>query len=161
MKKLLSALALVLVLTGLATTVAWAANSPDTAIGTWKLNLEKSKFHGDNTALKAMTRTYSAGSAGTDMKVTGVAADGAAISQSGTLTYDGKDCTVSGLAAYDTLSLTRVNGTTVKAVLKKDGKVVGHSTRSMSAGGKVMTISTAWKTDKGGTVHDVAVYDKQ
>lgn len=160
MKKLLSALALVLVLTGLATTAASAANSPDLAIGTWKLNLEKSKFHGD-TAPKAMTRTYSAGSAGTDMKVTGVAASGAAISQSGTLTYDDKDCTVSGLAAYDTLSLTRVNGTTVKAVLKKDGKVVGHSTRSMSAGGKVMTISTAWKTDKGGTVHDVAVYDKQ
>jgi hypothetical protein len=66
--------------------VASAAGQPDPAIGSWVLNLDKSKFHGD-TAPKSMTRTYSAGVAGTDMKVTGVAADRTAISQSVTLTY--------------------------------------------------------------------------
>src|ERR1700749_1210982 len=94
-----------------ATTVASAADDP--VIGTWTLNLDKSKFH-DGTAPKSMTRVYSAGAAGTDMKVTGVNADGSAISQSVTLTYDGKDCAVTGGTLYDTLSLTKVNGSTVK-----------------------------------------------
>ena len=142
------------------TTVASAADRADPVIGTWTLNLDKSKFH-DGTAPKSMTRVYSAGAAGTDMKVTGVNADGSAISQSVTLTYDGKDCAVTGGTLFDTLSLTKVNGSTVKSVLKKDGKVVGHTTRSISAKGKVLTLSTALKTAKGGTTHDVAVYDRQ
>jgi hypothetical protein len=142
-----------------ATTVA-AADRTDPAIGTWTLNLDKSKFH-DGTAPKSLTRTYSAGAAGTDMKVTGVAADGTAISQTATLTYDGKDCAITGNPAFDTLSLTKINGTTVKSELKKDGKIVGHSTRTISGKGQVLTLSTALKTAKGGTTHDVAVFDKQ
>jgi hypothetical protein len=141
-----------------ATTVASAADDP--VIGTWTLNVDKSKYH-DGTAPKSMTRTYSAGPAGTDMKVTGVAADGTAISQTVTLTYDGKDCAVTGGSVYDTLSLTKINGSTVKSVLKKDGKVVGHTTRAISGKGKVLTLSTALKTPKGGTTHDVAVFDRQ
>jgi hypothetical protein len=143
-----------------ATTVASAADRADPAIGTWTLNLDKSKFH-DGTAPKSMTRTYSAGAAGTDMKVTGVNADGSTVLQTATLTYDGKDCAITGNPAWDTLSLTKINGSTVKSELKKDGKIVGHSTRTISAKGKVLTLSTALKTAKGGTTHDVAVFDKQ
>ena len=142
-----------------AATVASAAGA-DPAIGTWTLNLEKSKFHG-NTAPKSMTRTYSAGANGTDMKATGVAADGSAISQSATFTYDGKDCAISGSPAYDSVTLNKVNGSTVKGDVKKGGVVVGHASRTISGGGKVLTLRTALKTEKGGTVHDVAVYDRQ
>jgi hypothetical protein len=157
MNRLLQTLTMGFVLALAATTVAAAA---DPAIGTWTLNLDKSKFH-DGTAPKSMTRTYSAGDAGTQMKVTGVAADGTAISQAATLTYDGKNCAITGSPAFDTLSLRKINGTTVKAELKKDGKIVGHTTRTISGKGKVLTLSTALKTDKGGTTHDVAVFDKQ
>ena len=143
-----------------AATVASAAERADPAIGTWTLNVDKSKFH-DGTAPKSTTRTYSAGAAGTDMKVTGVATDGAAISQAVTLTYDGKDCAITGNPAFDTLALTKINGATVKSELKKDGKVVGHTTRTISGKGKVLTLSTALTTPKGGTTHDVAVFDKQ
>jgi hypothetical protein len=143
-----------------ATTVASAADRPDPAIGTWTLNLDKSKFH-DDTAPKSMTRIYSAGAAGTDMKVTGVAADGTPISQTATLTYDGKDCAITGAPAYDTLSLTKINGATVKSEMKKGGTIVGHTTRTISQKGMVLTLSTALKTAKGGTTHDVAVFDKQ
>ena len=142
------------------TATASAANGADPVIGTWTLNLEKSKFHGDR-APKSMTRTYSAVAGGTEMKVTGVASSGAAISQSATLTYDGKDVAVTGSAEFDTFSLKKVNGSTVKAQLKKAGAVVGTTTRTISGGGKAMTMSTAMKTAKAGTTHDVAVYDKQ
>jgi hypothetical protein len=84
MNRLLQTLTLGFVFVLGATAVASAAERPDPAIGTWTLNVDKSKFH-DGTAPKSTTRTYSAGTAGTDMKVTGVAADGTAISQTATL----------------------------------------------------------------------------
>jgi len=40
-------------------TAVAAAERPDQAIGTWTLNLERSKFH-DGTAPKSTTCTYSA-----------------------------------------------------------------------------------------------------
>src|ERR1700733_11317705 len=114
MNRLLQTLTLGFVFSLGATAVASAAERPDPAIGTWALNVDKSKFH-DGTAPKSTTRTYSAGAAGTDMKVTGVAADGTAISQTVTLTYDGRDCAVTGGSVYDTLSLTKVTCSKVKS----------------------------------------------
>jgi len=160
MNKMMQVFAIGMLLVFGATTTALAAGAADPAIGTWTLNLEKSKFHADR-APKSMTRTYSTGAAGTDMKITGVASDGSAIAQSATLTYDGKDCAFTGSSDFDTLSLKKINGTTVKSELKKAGKTVGSTTRTISGRGKVMTLSTSLKSDKGGTTHDVAVFDKQ
>ena len=160
MNKFMQRLAIGMLFVFGATATALAAGTADPAIGTWTLNLAKSKYHADR-APKSMTRTYSAGAAGTDMKISGVASDGSAISQSATLTYDGKDCAVTGSADFDTLSLKKINGTTVKSQLKKSGKIVGGSTRTISGQGKVLTLSTSLKTDKGGTTHEVAVFDKQ
>lgn len=160
MNKILQSLAICGLLAFALTSIASAADAPDPIIGTWKLNLEKSKFTAGN-APKSMMRTYAAAAGGTTMTATGVAADGSAVSQSATLTYDGKDCAWTGSPAFDAVSLKRVNGTTVKAELKKDGKVVGHSTRTITGKGKVLTLSSALKTAKGGTTHEVAVYDRQ
>ena len=160
MHRLLQALAVGTMLAFGMTSVAMAADAADPVIGTWSLNLQKSKFSAAHPAPKSMSRTYAAAAGGTSMSVSGVAADGSAISQSATLTYDGKDCAITG-ADWDALSLKKVNGTTVKAELKKAGKVVGTTTRTLSGKGKVLTLSTAMKTAKGGTVHDIAVYDKQ
>ena len=160
MNKFLRLLTIGVVLAFGAAAAASAASGADPIIGTWTVNLDKSKFH-DNRAPKSMTRTYTAVAGGTEMKTTGVASDGTPISQSATLTYDGKDSPVTGSSEFDTLSLKKINGTTVKAQLKKDGKVVGNTTRTVSGQGKVLTLSTAMKTAKGGTAHDVAVFDKQ
>jgi hypothetical protein len=160
MNKLLQSLAISALLAFALTSVASAAGAPDPAIGTWKLNLEKSKYPA-GAAPKSETRTYAVAAGGTATTVTGVAADGSTESQSAILTYDGKDNAWTGSANWDTVSLKKVNGTTVKAVLKKDGKVVGHSTRTISGKGKVLTLSSAIKTAKGGTTHQTAVYDKQ
>ncbi len=138
----------------------FAADSTDPAIGTWKLNIEKSKIAADRVP-KSMTRTYAAAANGTSMTVTGVNADGSAVSQSALLTYDGKDDAFTGSPMWDTLSLKKVNGSTVKSELKKDGKVVGHTTRTISGQGKVLTLTTTFKSAKGGTIHETDVYDKQ
>jgi hypothetical protein len=139
---------------------SFAADATDPAIGTWKLNVEKSTIAADRVP-KSMTRTYAAAAGGTSMTVTGVAADGSPISQSALLTYDGKDVPFTGSPMWDTLSLKKVNGSTVKSELKKGGKVVGHTTRTISGQGKVLTLTNTYKSAKGGTIHETDVYDKQ
>jgi hypothetical protein len=140
--------------------LSWAAGAPDPVLGTWTLNVAKSKFN-PGPAPKSTTRTYAQTAQGTSLTVSGVAADGSPISMQTTFKYDGKDYPYTGSPNYDSLSLKRVNGSTVKSVLKKDGKVIGSTTRTISAGGKVITLSTKW-TDTKGVAHDeVTVYDKQ
>jgi len=160
MKTLFQSLAMSTMLAFALVPAGFAADSTDPAIGTWKLNVEKSKFAAER-APKAMTRTYAATANGTSMTVTGVNADGSAVSQSAMLTYDGKDVAFTGSPMWDTLSLKKVNGSTVKSELKKDGKVVGHTTRTISGQGKVLTLTTAYKSAKGGTIHETDVFDKQ
>jgi hypothetical protein len=140
--------------------VVWAGAAPDPIIGTWTLNVAKSKFN-PGPAPKSQTRTYAQSAQGIAMTFSGVAADGSAISGQSTFNYDGKDYPITGSPDYDTLSLKRVNGSTVKAVLKLSGKVVGSTTRSISAHGKVMTLSTKATSAKGTPYDFVAVFDKQ
>jgi len=78
-----------------------------------------------------------------------------------TFKYDGKDYAYTGSPDFDTISLKRVNATTVKSAQKKNGTVIGWTTRSVSAHGKVLTLSSKGKDAKGMAFHSVAVYDKQ
>lgn len=136
------------------------AKSHDPAIGTWTLNVEKSKFT-PGPAPKSATRTYAQTADGIELTFSGVAADGSAISGKSVFKYDGKDYPISGMADYDTLALKRVNATTVKSTQKKDGKVMGWTTRKVTDHGKVLTLSSKGKNAQGAAIHSVAVYDKQ
>lgn len=139
---------------------ALAADAPDPVIGTWTLNTAKSKFT-PGPAPKSQARTYAQTAQGTTMSFTGVAADGSPMSGHSTFKYDGKDYPITGSSAFDTLSLKRLNGSTVRSTLKKGGKVVGASIRTVSGHGKVMTLSTRGTDSKGVAFDDVAVYDRR
>jgi len=139
--------------------VAWSAAAPDPVIGTWTLNLAKSKFSA-GMAPKSQTRTYAQTADGISLTVTGIAPDGSPISQQSTFKYDGKDYAISGSPDYDTLSLQRVNGSTVKSAMKRAGKHVGVTTRTVSDHGKVLTLTSKLTSAKGKHYDMVAVYDK-
>jgi hypothetical protein len=157
MNKLLQALVIGALVAFSGSAPAFAAES---SAGTWTLNLDKSKFV-PGPAPKSQTRTYADTPDGTALTVTGVAADGSAVSQQSTFKYDGKDYPITGSANYDTLSLKRIKHGAVRSLQKKDGKVVGHTTRTISDHGKVLTLSSRGKTANGTSFHDIAVYDKQ
>jgi hypothetical protein len=137
-----------------------AAAAPDAVIGTWTLNVAKSKFS-PGPAPTSQTRTYAVSAQGTALTFSGVAADGSPVSGQSTFNYDGKDYPITGSPDYDTLSLKRINGSTVKGVLKLSGKVVGSATRSISAHGKILTLTSKGTDAKGKAYHNVAVFDKQ
>jgi len=160
MNRLFSMLVVGTALSVVSGAAAFAASTADPAIGTWTLNVEKSKFT-PGPGPKSGSRTYAQTADGVALTYSGVAANGSPISGQSTFKYDGKDYPMSGSPDFDTISLKRVNATTVKSVQKKDGKVIGWTTRSVSAHGKVLTLSSKGKDAKGMEFHSVAVYDKQ
>jgi len=161
MKRTLQQLLIGLVMTLGLGALATAAEATDPVMGTWTLDLSKSKFTPAAAAPKSQTRTYAQTPEGVSLTVTGTAADGSAISQQATFKYDGKDYAISGSPDYDTLALKRVNGSTVRSAMMRAGKRVGTTMRTVSHHGKELTLSTKGTNAAGKPYTFMAVYTKQ
>src|SRR5450755_522134 len=148
------------VLAVLGAAAAQAQSNP--IVGTWKLNLEKSKYD-PGPAPKSLTRTVEAQGDGLKYTFEGVAADGKPIAYGFSVQYDGKDNPITGSmpSGADTISGKRINANHYEATLKKGGKVIGTSKVSISKDGKVTTVDATGTTATGAKAHDVQVYDKQ
>ena len=111
---------IVLVLMVVMATALYAA---DVTVGTWKMNLTKSKYSPANLAPKSQTLMVTAVSGGGNKFVVDVVdADGKKIHYEYTTQNDGKDATVTGDPNRDTTAVTRIDDTTYNAVNKKGGK---------------------------------------
>ncbi len=159
MHRLLRATALVMIVIA-AAAVELAAQGADPIVGTWELNVAKSKYT-SGPAPKSETRTYVV--AGQDIKASskGVDGSGKPTAAAWTINYDGKDRPQTGNPGADTLSLKRVNAFTVEFTQKRAGKVVITGTRTISPDGKVMTITSKGTTARGQTINDVEVFEKR
>ena len=73
-----------------------AAFGADNTIGTWKLNVAKSKYTPAPMPIKSLTTTREAMEGGAKATTTGVQADGTPINSTVTVKYDGKDTKVTG-----------------------------------------------------------------
>ena len=131
-------------------------------VGTWKLNLTKSKYD-PGPAPKSPTRTVEAQGAGVKYTFEGVAADGKPISYGFSVSFDGKDNPVTGSMpnGADTISAKRIDANHYVATQKNGGKEVGISKVGVSKDGKVTTVDVTGTIASGGKEHDVQVYDKQ
>ena len=153
MKRIISLMALATVL------FAGPAFAADPIVGTWKLNVAKSKF-GTGQEMKASTRVYSEanGVYTLDQKLTG--ADGKEISYR--VQYsDGKDVKQDTSGPLDTTHAKKIDANTWDFELKKDGKVVGHVHRVVSADGKTLTVHNTGMMISGVTGDQTLVFDKQ
>ena len=147
------AVTLVVVLGGTA-----LAQSSNSEVGTWKLNLAKSK----GSSLKSGTVKIEAAGAGIKTIVDGVDANGTARHYEFTANYDGKDNPISGNSPDgDMVALTRINATTTKAVNKKSGKMTTTATFVVSSDAKMRTNTATGTNALGRTVNRVTVWDKQ
>jgi hypothetical protein len=155
MKTLLQTVALAAMLAF--TTVASAA---DPVVGTWQLNLAKSKFS-PGPAPKTDTRTYTESADGITMTWKSVAANGKEINAKSTFKTDGKDYPITGTPNFDTLTLKRVDSSTVHSIQKRGGKVVGETTRTISKDGKELTLASKGTGADGVAFDNVMVYDRK
>lgn len=135
----------------------------DPLLGTWKLNVAKSKFDSAMPGPKSMTRTVMAHGDSVMYSNEGVAADGKPITYGFTVKFDGKDYATTGTVpgGADMISIKKVDANHYEATLKKGGKVVGTSTVEISKDGKVTTLMTKAMDAAGKSVSSTSVYDKQ
>jgi hypothetical protein len=149
--------ALMLVLLG-AIFASGSAFAADPIVGTWKLNVAKSKFS-PGPAPQAGTRVYteSAGLYTLDQKITG--ADGKESSLRAQY-QDGQDVKAPGGTGNSTAA-KKVSDNTWNFQIKVDGKVVGHVHRVVSADGKTLTVHNTGKQGDADATDDTMVFDKQ
>ena len=130
--------------------------------GTWKLNLEKSKYE-PGPAPKSLTRTVDANADGAKYSFEGVTADGKAMAYSFSVKFDGKEAPITGSMpnGADVISAKRTDDHHYVATIKKGGKEIGMSKVTVSADGKTTTVDSTGTTASGTKVHEVQVFDKQ
>ena len=136
----------------------------DPRVGTWKLNLVKSKYVPGPTP-KSLTLTYDATATGLTALTQGIDDMGKPINPEKNkvnVILDGKDHpTQTTNAVYNTSAWTRVDANTWNVVRKKDGKVTQNVKNVVSKDGKTLTITTTGVNAEGNTINNKAVYDKQ
>ena len=141
-------------------TASLLAQPSDASIGTWELNVSKSKQI-PGAVLKSQTRTYEM--AGKQVKAVqkGIDAAGKPTLVQFTASYDGKDYPYSGSPLWDTLAVTWIDDHTASFVQKKNGKVMLTGRRVVSKDGKTMTITGNGTGADGKPTELLLVFDKR
>lgn len=132
------------------------AQSQDPLIGTWKLNVAKSK------GVKSGSTTIAAAGKGIRFTVDLVPADGAPTHWEFTGNYDGKEYPVTGNSPYgNRVTLERVDARTLKIMSTQNGKATTTSTIVVAEDGKSRTTTIKGTDVKGQPVDIVSHYEKQ
>jgi hypothetical protein len=130
-------------------------------IGTWTLNVAKSRY-GPGAMPRASTITYETAGAGVKVTSVTVASDGSTSQSVYTTNYDGQDCPVTSTSGgADFTAVTRVDARTFKRVNKSGGKVTTVQTAVVSRDGKTLTIVSKGTSATGLIVDSTAVYNRQ
>jgi hypothetical protein len=138
-----------------------AVLAQDSNIGTWKLNVAKSKFSPDPAPKSQTLKIAPWGSDGVTFTSDGIDAEGKPTHFEFQAKYDGKDMPVKGSPDFDTLAYKRIDANTIEATAKLKGKVVGTSRIVVSADGKTRTLNQTGTNAKGEKVNNTIVYEKQ
>jgi hypothetical protein len=137
------------------------AQSSNSLVGTWKLNVAKSTF-APGTAPKSSTFTIEEAGPGIKATVDSAAADGTVAHWGFTANFDGKDNPITGNSPYgDSVASTRIDANTTQNIYKKGGTVTVTQKHVVSSDGKTDTITNTGRDAKGTIVSSERVYDKQ
>ena len=154
----LLAWAIAMMITALMLTVTTAV--ADQLSGTWKMNPEKSKYS-PGPAPKDLTVVVESDENNYKLDATGTDGEGKPTHVQYSAKFDGKDYPASGIPNADTVSLKRIDASTIETQQKKNGKVVMTVTTKVSKDGKTRTSTWHGKNAEGKDVHNVVVFDKQ
>jgi hypothetical protein len=158
MKRLLTILSVSVLALIVSSAISAQSSQSDPRIGTWKLNVAKSK----ENARKSETRTYTPSGDSVTVHIEIANGDGSTQVYGYTGKSDGKDYPWTGTVpgGAETVSVTRA-GNTFTSESKKAGKLLYTTTITFSADGKVMTLTTKGTDADGKSIDAVRVYDKQ
>jgi len=133
----------------------------DPWLGTWQLNLAKSKYS-PGPPPKSNTANIQGEGQNHKITVTGIDAAGNPISGAFTRVYDGMPHLGGGNnLGFDAAALTRVGDHTLIISRTKGGKLVQIVSNVVSQDGKTNTITTTGTDANGRQFNNIVVYDKQ
>ena len=137
-----------------------AAAQTDPRVGTWTLNLAKSKYN-PGPAPKSQVLTIEAAGKGEKVKSETVTAEGPTTVTEYTADFDGKPHPLKGSDTADMVTLKRIDSHTTERVDTKGGKTVTTYHRVVSKDGKTMTVTTKGTNAKGQATNNVVVFEKK
>ena len=145
----------------LLTTFVWVSAQKDPFVGTWTLNVAKSKYSPGPAPKNATTVIEAAGS-GYRFTVKQMPATGPAREWSFTTNLDGKPAKMTGNNPNaDMVAYKRIDATTLESTSSMNGKETTRQRVVVSADGKTRTVTTTGVNGSGQRVNDVAVYEKK
>jgi hypothetical protein len=139
-------------------TAAAALAGANPLVGTWHLNLAKSKLRNSPAPKSLVARVVPMGG-GISVALSAVDAGGKKGQLGYTANYDGKDYPIAGSRLFSTVALKRLDDHTDEAIYKKKGKLVQTSRRTVSKDGRLLTITDDDPSHKSAPI--VTVWDRQ
>jgi hypothetical protein len=136
-----------------------AAQDPVPGLGTWTLNVAKSKYSPGPTP-KSGTVTFSAAGQAVKAVVDLLGPDGSKIHWEYTATLDGKPAPVTGNPDGDMVVAKRPNPNTIETSYTLKGKPTTVNTRVVSADGKTLTVTSTGTNAQGQKVNNHQVFEK-
>jgi len=132
----------------------------DPIVGTWKMNVAKSKFS-PGPAPKSVTSTFSEEGDWIASKSDAIDSTGQPITRTNRYKLDGKEYPFEGPQGQGMISLKKIDDHTTESVLKFAG---GHTLTAravISADGKTRTMTSSGTNAKGEKVNNVTVWERQ
>ena len=155
-------LCVVVAVLGLTSIVALGQAKPDPKLlmGTWKLNVEKSKYT-PGPGPKSQTLSWKMSATGFDFTVDSVNAEGKPTQQRASGNFEGKPYAFKGTTFSGMRTSKWVDGFTVEEVDTADGKVRASRTGVISKDGKILTVTGKGTNAQGQPANNTSVYEKQ
>ena len=132
-----------------------AMRAADPVIGTWHLNVEKSRYD-PGPPPKSQTRIYREEDGGVKAVVITVYKNGNSDTVHYAANYDGKEHPVKSYPDTDGILMKRIDDYAAESILTHAGRTTGIARRIVSSDGLTMTI-----TFKGSDVNNTAYYEKE
>src|SRR5438093_557280 len=154
MKKLSLALCGILLL-------AAAVQAADSFLGSWTLNIVKSKYDPGPAPKSQTTKLEAAADNGVREIGDRINADRSRTQWEWTAKFDGKDYPVKGDPDRDTMSLKKIDDNTIEVTNKKDGKVTNAMKIVVAKDGKSRTNEASFTNAKGVKVHNMMFFDRK
>jgi hypothetical protein len=152
--------AAILLVPALAACTTTSARPQDPLVGTWTLNVQRSKFK-PNLPPQSMTVSYDETSHGLHTVSLVVLRDGTNSRNEYTASYDGKDYPITGVVKVDTVALRQIDTLTSQRVDKRAGVEVQSYLRQVYADGRTLIVTQKGKDETGSIVDHRMVFEKK
>jgi hypothetical protein len=154
------ACAAILLLSASASACKKVVRPPDPLVGTWTLNVQRSKFR-PGVPPQSMTMTFEETPQGLHALSVVVLRDGTSSRNEYTAAYDGRDYPITGVAQVETVSMRQVDALTSERIDKRAGQRVQSYTRQVYADGHTLLVTQKGPDATGSIVDHVMIFEKK